>query len=144
MSVFFRPFDKVIYRAKNCNIFWKTGTVSLVYGTSIWIDGTQCDLLVYDVLPYEGNEDLAWTINDYIEPLINVGDKAVFSDKIPILKDGEGSIGYLEKINATHFNKRCGADWRYCIPYSDYVKVTDGNYSKYILEVENFKVKKYE
>lgn len=144
----FKPYDRVLVRTtKSSN--WDIDFYSYFNNaikTHITLNNVYGD---NNILPYEGNEHLLGTTDEPEEDIkLEEGERAVFSDILNRIQEGNGVIDTFESVSKldcyeNQFKTPNGYYYQYCIKFSDFNPNDMEETRKHILCVKNGKVVKY-
>lgn len=143
----FKCKDEVIFREKDINKkkCWTYSVVSHENEHNIFLSGyIALPKAHYDVLPYEGNEDLVGTTDEPIieeEVYLKEGELVFGFDEVEMLDDFNMSFGKFTRSNIDDISLDCGY-FDYCIPFSKFNPDDLEATKKEILTVKNGKLVK--
>lgn len=140
----FKCKDEVIVRYKKPGCCWFYGVVSYSDDKGVVLSGGfRHSYEIYEVLPYEGNEDLVGTTNEPDEKITIESDELVYV--FNSIDSIDKMIVVLDRINnVTKYGivvKNSGT-WTYCIPFSKFNPADLEATKKEILTVKNGKLVK--
>ena len=145
----FKPFDKVIFRPKDESYMWICGLFSNYDGKGANIIGNE-DVLPfdeYDILPYEGNENLAGTTDEPEDAImLEEGEWLIVYDLLDSVGKTSAITRFkkIEKIcGQKQFIANDGTWWLFAIRFSDFNPNDMEETKKHILCVKNGKVVRY-
>lgn len=123
----FKPFDKILLKGKAEDLVWFCELYShydeaneILYA----IGNIPYTPQVYDVIPFEGNEDLVGTNNKFEKVSLEPAELVVVSDNFDNIITGtirrfyqiieyDQFECYMSDVNST-------SCWKYCIPFKDF------------------------
>lgn len=145
----FKCKDEVIVRFKEPGCCWFYGVVSHSDDASVVLSGGfRHPYERYDILPYEGHENLVGTTTDEPEEEVTIkeGDLVYAFDCINRLQEYNIKLGKFERLCQYLDNSGLfyvsGIKWLYCIPFSKFNPDDMEATRKEVLTVRNGKLVK--